>query len=213
MPILVKIAPGNIELLKKKLKLNLYRFYNNAFFRTIILILIIMGIVQAIPSAINLGALIYNSIKEGQARKKEQEKQESVLQSESELSKYLLGESKKDVFDTDFARSTMAKLRDAVKKSNEIATSNAARTGATTESEIARKTTSQEKYNDALMTLAAAGQQRNDAMRTQYANSLGSIFTMNDKVYGDVADRWGLASVNAGNNLGTSMATMFGNKK
>lgn len=127
-----------------------------------------------IGSAIGLGASTYGNIKAG---KESKAMSKMIKRKERELDTYYKGELAKNTLDTEYAKSSMKKIREQLDERRKRSDSTAAITGASDEAKVAEKANDSKSISDAVTSLAQYGSQRKDALRRDYMGRKDGIFS------------------------------------
>lgn len=122
---------------------------------------------QIAMMALGLGSSVYG---QAQAAKQAKEMEKLLNRKERGLDTYFQGELSKNVLDTDYAKTTLKKLREQYEERQKRAASTAAITGASDEARVAEGSASAKSITDAVTALAQYGAQRKDVLQRDYLN-------------------------------------------
>ena len=126
-----------------------------------------------IGSGIGLGTSIYGNIKAG---KESRAMNKMIKRKKRDLDSYYKGELAKNTLDTEFAKSSMKKIREQLDERRKRSDSTAAITGASDEAKVAEKANDSKSISDAVTSLAQYGSQRKDALRREYMGRKDELF-------------------------------------
>ena len=127
-----------------------------------------------IGSGIGLGTSIYGNIKAG---KESKEMNRMINRKERELDTYYKGELSKNTLDTEYAKSSMKKIREQLDERRKRSDSTAAITGASDEAKVAEKANDSKSISEAVTSLAQYGSLRKDALEREYMRRKDGIFS------------------------------------
>ena len=133
-----------------------------------------------IGSGIGLGTSIYGNIKAG---KESRAMNKMIKRKERDLDSYYKGELAKNTLDTEFAKSSMKKIREQLDERRKRSDSTVAITGASDEAKVAEKANDSKSISDAVTSLAQYGSQRKDALRRDYMGRKDAIFSSRMGMY------------------------------
>lgn len=162
-----------------------------------------------IGAGIGLGTSIYGNTK---ARKESRAMNRMIKRKERDLDTYYKGELAKNTLDTEFAKSSMKKIREQLDERRKRSDSTAAITGASDEAKVAEKANDSKSISDAVTSLALYGSQRKDALRRDYMGRKDEIFSARMGVsQGRQQSAMNLVN-NGWNTIGTAINAFDGNK-
>ena len=127
-----------------------------------------------IGSGIGLGTSIYGNIKAG---KESKAMNRMINRKERELDTYYKGELSKNTLDTEYAKSSMKKIREQLDERRKRSDSTAAITGASDEAKVAEKANDSKSISEAVTSLAQYGSLRKDALEREYMGRKDGIFS------------------------------------
>ena len=162
-----------------------------------------------IGSAIGLGSSIYGNRK---ARKESKEMNKMIDRKERDLDSYYKGELSKNTLDTEYAKSSMKKIREQLDERRKRSDSTAAITGASDEAKVAEKANDSKAISSAVTSIAQHGAQRKDMLRREYMDRKDDLFSARMGVsQGRQQSAMNLVN-NGWNTIGTSINAFYGNK-
>ncbi|MCD6399062.1 MAG: hypothetical protein J7L08_04030 [Candidatus Aenigmarchaeota archaeon] len=147
-----------------------------------------MGLIDGLIGA---GTSLYGMYKGAQAGKKLTKETEDILNRNKSLADWYNTESNRDYFDTEAAKSGLARIREQYNAAQNRNAASGVQKGATTEAKVASDTALQDSYNRALANMTGYGTQYQTNMKRAYGGELGNLYKGVNMAYRPAVDAWG----------------------
>lgn len=162
-------------------------------------------VIPAISAGIGLVSSLIGGAQAGKARKKQLGLYNDQI---ADLTAWRDTNANRDYFDSPTGRDFLTRALDQSEASSRTIASNAAITGESAESQIAKQGNVQSSLADAMSKIASMGDLRSDRTEMSYQNLLTGLMGQKANIYGEQVDA-GANLVSSGGDLLASSAPLF----
>lgn len=140
-----------------------------------------------IAAAIALGGSLFGGIMSAGKRRRQRR---LLKKRERQLENTFNTEYYTDYLEREQSKSFLSKLREGMKDATKVADNSAVVTGATQESQIAKKSALQKNYASAVNHLAGMASQHKDNVRNWYEGAKSGVYGQQQQMLGHEAQQW-----------------------